>query len=139
MLAEVDLIVDLGAPNFEPYGTFSGALITALRRLGDLNRFRNFVLDGHRNSGDVQGCCQGRISCRVTTGYFSRRFSSRLPTGIRRPNYGDYTIVHPEFTPADMRKIKSAGKLVYTTGKSWEVRKGGAFRDNAGQMHGHCA
>ena len=41
--------------------------------------------------------------------------------------------------PQDMRKIKSAGKIVYTTDKSWWVRKGGAFRGNEGQMHEHCA
>jgi hypothetical protein len=58
---------------------------------------------------------------------------------MRRPNYGDYTIVHPDFTPQDMRKIKSAGKIVYTTAKSWWVRKGGAFRGNEEQMHEHCA
>jgi hypothetical protein len=63
---------------------------------------------------------------------------SKMPIGVRRPNFGDYTIVHPEFTPVDMRKIKSAGKLVYTTRGAWEVRKGGAFRDNPGQMHDHC-
>ena len=39
----------------------------------------------------------------------------------------------------DMRKIKSAGKLVYTTSTAWEVRKGGAFRGNERQMHDHCA
>lgn len=45
-LDEVDLIVDLGAPNFEPYDAFAGALIAAMGRLGDLDSFRNFVLVG---------------------------------------------------------------------------------------------
>jgi Beta protein len=57
----------------------------------------------------------------------------------RTPNYGDYTIVHPEFTPRDMRLIKSGGKIVYTAHDEWIVRKGGAFRDDPSQMHGHCA
>jgi Beta protein len=39
----------------------------------------------------------------------------------------------------DMRVIKSAGKIVYTTRDRWFVSKGGAFRDNPAQMHGHCA
>lgn len=58
---------------------------------------------------------------------------------MRRPNYGDYTIVHPDFKALDMRMIKAAGKLVYTTAGDWEVRKGGAFNDNRSQMHDHCA
>ena len=63
----------------------------------------------------------------------------RMPTGMRQPNYGDFTIVHPEFKALDMRMIKAAGKLVYTTPGAWEVRKGGAFNNNRAQMHGHCA
>jgi hypothetical protein len=38
----------------------------------------------------------------------------------------------------DMRKVKAAGKIVYTTPDTWATRKGGAFRDNPGQMHVHC-
>jgi Beta protein len=64
---------------------------------------------------------------------------AKLPAGMRRPNFGDYTVVHPDFTPMDMRKIKSAGKVIYTTPRNWFVRKGGAFRDNPAQMHDHCA
>src|SRR5690606_9291918 len=35
-LDEVDLIIDLGAPNFEPYNAFAGALVAALQKVGDL-------------------------------------------------------------------------------------------------------
>src|SRR5208283_850440 len=70
---------------------------------------------------------------------FYRALVETLPERMRRPNFGDYTIVHPEFSPVDMRTIKPAGKVVYTTTDSWEVRKGGAFRDNPQQMHAHCA
>lgn len=136
---EVDLIVDLGQPNFEPYDTFSTALIAALRRLGDLNRFRNFVLVGTSIPETFKDVAKGQDELPRHDWLFFQTFLSKLPSGMRRPNYGDYTIVHPEFTPQDMRKIKSAGKIVYTTGKSWWVRKGGAFRGNEVQMHDHCA
>jgi hypothetical protein len=136
---EVDLIVDLGEPNFEPYGTFSDALITALRRLGDLSRFRNFVLVGTALPETFKGISKGQDELPRHDWLFFQTLLLKLPSGMRRPNYGDYTIVHPDFTPQDMRKIKSAGKIVYTTGKSWWVRKGSAFRGNEGQMHEHCA
>jgi hypothetical protein len=48
-------------------------------------------------------------------------------------------MVHPGFVAIDMRLVKPAGKLVYATHKQWAVWKGGAFRDNPAQMHGHCA
>ena len=136
---EVDLIVDIGQPNYEPYDAFSIALMTALRRLGDLNRFRNFVLIGTAIPETFKEVAKGQGDLTRHDWLFFQTLLSKLPSGMRRPNYGDYTIVHPEFTPVDMRMIKSAGKLVYATASAWEVRKGGAFRDNPGQMHDHCA
>lgn len=138
-LAEIDLIIDLGAPNFEPYEAFAGALIAALHKLGDLHSFRNLVLIGTAIPETFKDIAKGADVIPRHDWMFYRKLLKKLPEYIRRPNFGDYTIVHPHFTPLDMRKIKSAGKVVYTTPVSWEVRKGGAFRDNPEQMHGLCA
>ena len=138
-LTEVDLVIDLGAPNFEPYDAFAGALIAAVQRLGDLNAFRNFVMIGTAIPETFKDVAKGADQLPRHDWLFYQALISKMPSNMRQPNYGDYTIVHPEFAPVDMRKIKSAGKLVYTTASEWEVRKGGAFRDNPGQMHDHCA
>ena len=139
LLDEVDLIIDLGAPNFEPYNAFAGALIAAMRRLGDLNAFRNFVVIGTAIPETFRDVARGADQLPRHDWLFYQVLLSRIPAGMRQPNFGDYTIVHPEFAPVDMRKIKSAGKLVYTTPTEWEVRKGKALRDNPDQMHDHCA
>lgn len=138
-LSDIDLIVDLGAPNFEPYEAFSSALIVALRKLGDLQAYRNLSLIGTAIPETFKDIAKGSDEIPRHDWLFYQTLMAKLPAGMRRPNFGDYTIVHPEFTPLDMRKIKSAGKIVYTTPRSWAVRKGGAFRDNPEQMHGHCA
>jgi hypothetical protein len=138
-LAETDLVIDLGAPNFEPYDAFAGALVAAMLRLGDLDAFRNLILIGTAIPETFGGIAKGEDEIPRHDWNFYRALIATMPGKMRRPNFGDYTIVHPNFTPVDMRKIKSAGKVVYTTPLSWEVRKGGAFRDNPGQMHGHCA
>ncbi|MFY9656847.1 MAG: beta family protein [Methylocystis sp.] len=138
-LGEIDLVVDLGGPNFEPYDVFAGALITAMRRLGDLDAFRNFVVIGTAIPETFRDVAKGADQLPRHDWLFYQALMGKMPAGMRHPNYGDYTIVHPEFAPVDMRKVKSAGKLVYTTTTAWEVRKGGAFRDNPGQMHDHCA
>jgi hypothetical protein len=138
-LSNTDLIIDLGAPNFEPYVTFSGALIMALRRLSDLDVFRNFVLIGTGIPETFKDVGRGFDEIPRHDWLFYQTLIAKLPAGMRRPTFGDYTIVHPNFAPVDMRKIKSAGKIVYTTPRNWAIRKGGAFRDNPAQMHDHCA
>ena len=136
---DTDLIVDLGAPNFEPYEVFSEALISAFHKLSDLREYRNVVVIGTAIPETFRAIGKGVDEIIRHDWLFYQTLLSKLPAGMRRPNFGDYTIVHPEFTAMDHRKIKSAGKIVYTTARSWWVRKGGAFRDNPAQMHDHCA
>ena len=139
--SEVDLVMDLGSPNFEPYDVFAGALIAALPRLRDLHEFRNFVVIGTAIPNSFKDVSKGANSISRHDWLFYRALLAKLPPGMRVPNFGDHTIVHPDFAAAamDMRKIKAAGRVVYATPISWEVRKGSAFRDNRAQMHGLCA
>jgi hypothetical protein len=136
---ETDLIIDLGTPNYEPYASFAAALAPALAKISDLAAYRNFILVGCAFPDSLK-----EVS---TPGGFIERHDwkfyvellAKLPKGVRLPMFGDYATVHPGFVAAmDMRKIKPAGKLVYATKGQWLVRKGGAFRDNPKQMHGHC-
>lgn len=136
--AETDLIVDLGAPNYQPYTDFADGLIAAVGMLGDLRVYRSFVIFGSAYPESVTLDKPGGDLPRHDW-LFYQALIRKLPNGARIPNYGDYTIVNPEFTPRDMRKIKSGGKVVYTEPGHWHVRKGGSFRDNPAQMHDHCA
>jgi hypothetical protein len=134
-----DLIIDLGTPNYEPYPAFASALGLALGKIANLDLYRSYVITGCAFPDSLKEVAVpgGFVDRHDWNFYLALR--SSLPKDKRRPLFGDYTTVHPAFTAAmDMRKIKPAGKLVYTTGKRWMIRKGGAFRDNPGQMHGHC-
>ena len=110
-----------------------------MQKLGDLHAFRNFVVIGTAIPETFKDVAKGADQLPRHDWLFYRALLGKMPAGVRQPNYGDYTIVHPEFKALDMRMIKAAGKLVYTTTTAWEVRKGGAFNDNRAQMHGHCA
>jgi hypothetical protein len=135
---QTDLIVDLGAPNYEPYEEFADALISALGALGELTVFRSYVILGCAYPETVPLDKPGGNLVRHDWQFF-KTFVAKLGVTSRVPNYGDYTIVNPEFTPRDMRLIKSGGRVVYTCNGDWFIRKGGAFRDNPAQMHDHCA
>ena len=135
---EVDLIVDLEGPNFRPYEVFAKALVDALGRLGDSRMYRNFVLVSTAIPEAFTDIRRGTDEIPRHDWLFFQRLLMYLPKGTRRPVYGDYTIVHPRFEAKDMRKLRPAGKIVYTTRRTWGTRKGGAFIDDREQMHGHC-
>lgn len=137
-LDELDVIIDLRAPNFEPYTAFANALIATLKRLGNLHEVRTFALLGTAIPDSFAQLAKGSDEIPRHDWLFYKTFMKLLPAGMRRPLYGDHTIVHPDFKAQDMRKVKAAGKIVYTTPDTWATRKGGAFRDNPGQMYTHC-
>lgn len=134
---QTDLVVDLGAPNYEPYADFADGLIAAMSTFGDLSMFRSYIVMGSAFPQTIALDKPGGDLPRHDW-LFYRTLIGKLNKNARVPNYGDYTIVNPEFTPRDMRRIKSGGRVVYTESNTWCVRKGGAFRDNPAQMHDHC-
>ena len=138
-LPETDLIIDLGAPNFAQHRLFTNSLIKALLQLGNLHDFRNFILMGTAFPKTFTDIGKGADQIPRNDWHFYRNLLSEMPSYMRRPNFGDYTIVHPEFKAIDMRIVKPAGKIIYTTSDNWEVRKGDSFRGNPQQMHDHCA
>ena len=139
-VGQADLIFDLGAPqNYEPYADFADGLIAAIENVGDVAAFRSFVLIGTAYPESLNITKPGGELLRHDWILYGV-LGSRLPASIPRPNYGDYTIVPPSFSASiDFRKAKPAGKLIYTSGPKWLVRKGGALNSNRAQMHDHCA
>jgi hypothetical protein len=136
---EVDFIVDLGTPAYEPYAVFANALSLALSKIPNLDNFRSFVLVGTAFPDSMKEVAVPGGSIDRHDWKFYRAFLKHLPAKMRQPTFGDYTIVHPAFVVSmDMRMVKPAGKLIYTAKEQWLVRKGGAFRDNPKQMHKHC-
>ena len=134
---EVDLVIDLGAPNYEPYEDFAAALLAAMSQMGDVSLYRSLVLLGTAYPESVKLDKPGGELPRHDWLFFEA-LMSKLDKGARRPNFGDYTIVHPKFEALDFRKIKSSGKVVYALKGKWHIRKGGAFTLNRAQMHDHC-
>lgn len=138
-LALADLIIDLGAPNFQPYETFAAALIGELRQLGDLSVYRNFVLVSSAIPPSLKNVARGTDSIPRHDWLFYHVLAGKMPSEMRRPVYGDHTTIHPDFVALDFRMIKSAGKVVYTAANKWVTRKGRAFQTDRKQMHSHCA
>lgn len=138
--ADVDFFIDLNNPAYEPYEVFAKALVSALGKITALKDFRSFVMIGTAFPESMKDVSPPGANLVRHDWMFFKKFISVLPVGVRTPAYGEYTTVNPAFAAAmDMRKIKPAGKLVYTSKDAWRILKGKAFRDNRKQMHDHCA
>ncbi len=131
-----DLIIDLGAPqSFEPYDIFAKALAKRIKSIQKIKSFRSLIVIATSISiSDVKP--PGTIMPRHEWDLY-KMLSIELE-GIRVPIYGDYCMELPTYTSLDMRLIKPAGKVIYTTEDSWIIRKGKAFRSNESQMIQHC-
>ena len=134
---EVDLVVDLVEPaNFEPYGAFSKAIAGAISKVKGCKACRSLIFVGTSLklvSVKKPGATQKRHEWALYP-----LLRTEIEKVAYAPSFGDYTIESPSFISMDMRKMKPAGKIVYTIVDSWLVPKGGAFRKNEIQMIDHC-
>lgn len=135
---DVDLLVDLQAPNYDPIDVFVLTLGARLGSIDRLDRFRNFSLIGTGFPESMAGVARGGSTIPRGHWLLYRHLLDALPSATRRPLFGDYTITHPDFVALDMRMVKPAGKVIYTIEDAWHIEKGGSFRDNREQMHNHC-
>ena len=134
---DVDLILDLGVPaNFDPIDDFASAIYGYLASLKNLKQYRSFVLVSSSLKLSEVRKPGATLKRKEWDLYLNVR--SKLAANELTPSFGDYTIDNPEFLNEDMRKLKPAGKIVYTTKENFEVVKGGSFRDDPSQMHALC-
>lgn len=135
---EIDLIIDLWSPNFEPYQDFANALIALMKNIRDLEMYRNVVLISSAIPDSFASIKKGVDEIPRHDWLFYNVLINSLPIGMRRSVYGDYTVVHPGFKIIDYRMVDSPSKIVYTTPKTWGICKGESFRSHPEQMIEHC-
>ena len=109
-LEEADLIIDLRSPNFEPYHVFAKNMVNALKRLGDLSDFRNLVIISTafpRSFGEI---AKGNDKIPRHDWLFYKTLLATLPNGMRRPVFGDYTVVHPRIYSYGYAQNQTSGQ-----------------------------
>jgi hypothetical protein len=133
---DIDLIIDLGVPqSFEPYSVFAKALSKRIKSVTGIEAFRSLVVTGTSIDMSIVKP-PGTAIPRHEWGLYKELVKEIGET--RLPTYGDYCIEPPGYSSMDMRLIKPAAKVIYTTDNSWFIRKGSAFRDNPKQMVQLC-
>jgi hypothetical protein len=128
-IARCDLVLDLGAPTFEPLDDFAGLVEALINSLPYLRRWRSLALLGTSFPSTLAGVPPGltvlpRNEWRMFRLLLSRTFIHQA----RVPDFGDYGVNHPDVLKGDMRLLKPAAAIRYTVSDRWLVAKGTNLR-----------
>lgn len=139
-LEQCHLILDLGAPNFQPLEGFTKMVQGLIKRLPDLDRWMTYTIMGTsfpKTMGEL------KIGVQILKRYewlFYKKLLRGLAPRERKPAFGDYAIAHPEYEPVDPRLIKPAASIRYAIDDAWYIVKGQNVRDHGSAQYAtYCA
>ena len=127
---DLDIVLDLEAPDFNPVGQFARLLHNQIQNLSEIKHVRSFTIAGSAFPKSIGQLSIGAQIIERSEWYLYREYCDRLTSVERKPQFGDYAISHPALLQLDMRLIKPAASLRYTTGDGWYIHKGPNVRDN---------
>jgi hypothetical protein len=136
---ELDVIVDMGAPNFEPLSEFSELVAGLIETTPLLERVRSFVLAGASFPDSLASLSQPMQVIPRREWQLYREVLRRRESNRRVPIFGDYAIAHPVLAEGDMRIMKPSANIRYTVDDAWCILKGRNVRDHGfEQYQGQC-
>lgn len=127
-----DLILDLGAPaNFIPLDGFCRLVHAVVKDLPLLSQWRTFTFLGTSFPESMGKVNTGEeVVPRYEWQLYKLLITACHGEGLRMPTFGDYAVSHPSVTQLDMRRIRPAAKIRYTTEDGWYVVKGRNVRED---------
>jgi len=126
-----DLVIDLGAPNFQPLDGLTRLLGSLIEKVPHLNEWRSVALIGTAFPSSMAEVSLGLSEVERSEWVMYRALVPLLEgRGIRVPDFGDYVVSHPAVVHLDMRVVKPAASLRYTTRDGWLIAKGKNVRDH---------
>jgi hypothetical protein len=135
---DVDIVVDLKSPNFEPLDGLAKLLSNVLSASPAFHAARSLTVIATAfppSMSMVTGPAQ-LISRREWLLY--KALMTQLNPGLRRPSFGDYAIASPELPKGDMRLLKPAATVRYAVDDGWIIAKGSNVRDNGYEQYRAC-
>jgi hypothetical protein len=128
--SDCDLILDLGAINFDPISVFSSLLTDMMKSKPRLKQWHTFGIIGTSFPQSLAGITQGLSSLPRNEWILYKSLLENLQKErVRIPFFGDYVINHPEIQTMDPRKIKPSANVRYTIDDKWLISRGQNVRD----------
>lgn len=127
---DTDLIIDLGAPAFDPISTFANVIKGAVAKLLIVDDVRMFCVTATAFPDTMGKLAKGTQFVPRSEWLLYKAYLSLLKGHERNPIFGDYGIAHPVLPALDMRLIKPAASIRYAVDDAWLVVKGENVRDH---------
>lgn len=128
-IQEIDIVLDLAAPNFQPLAIFVRALRSATSNIRSLIKCRSFTIAATAFPETMGSLDLGENIVSRDEWLLFHEYRSLLSKRERQPQFGDYTIAYPDVPNMDMRFVKPAASLRYTISENWLIIKGKNVRD----------
>ena len=139
--AEVDLVIDLGTPNYLPITAYVRLMSALMDLVPALNRWRTLTIAGTAYPSSIAETVSPPFAILPRHEWVAyRAFVGSLGREVRIPTFGDYAVAHPDLVELDMRMIKPFAKLRYTIDDAWHIGRGTPVRTHGfGQYRDMCA
>jgi hypothetical protein len=137
-ISDTDLLLDLGAPNFHPIDGLATLVAGICRDSSAFSTCRSLTVIATafpESMAMVTGPVQ---FWHRHEWLLYKSIVAKLPVGFAHPNFGDYTISHPEFAQGDMRFLKPSATIRYAVDDGWQIAKGQNVRDYGFAQYRNC-
>lgn len=128
-VGEVDLLLDLGSLDSGVNPQTVKDVVSRIRSLPYLNKWRSFAISATGFPVDLMGLLPLNISPVSRSEWRLWRSIIKTSTVPRMPVFGDYAIAHPQPPEVDPRIMRASASIRYTTDDDWLILKGQNLRD----------
>lgn len=138
-VSELDIVIDLKSPNFEPFDGLAMLLSNILSASPVFQVARSLTIVATAfppSMAEVTGPIQF-ISRREWLLYKALK-GLLVAAGTRCPAFGDYAIATPELPQGDMRLLKPSATVRYAVNDGWIIAKGLNVRNNGFEQYRGC-
>lgn len=138
-LDTLDILVDLRSPNFNPIDALAELIVVILTGSPVFQAARSVTIIATAFPASMAEVAAPIAYIARSEWDLYTRIVSLLPSGQRRPAFGDYAIAAPGLFQGDMRLIKPSATVRYAIEGGWLIAKGPNVRDNGfGQYRERC-
>lgn len=129
----VDILLDLRCPQFEPQDGLIGIISAALAQSEMIAKAHSVTMLATSFPDSLSALDYGATMLPRREWMLYKALVAALPSHVRRPGFGDYTIAAVSFPQGDMRYMRGSPNVRYAIDDAWLVAKAKRqkFQNNA--------